>query len=118
MDQILIEKLSAHTIIGIHDWERKRKQPIVVDLCLDCSTQAAAQSDEIQHALDYQQLCNQLTAYIENSNFQLIETLAESCAQFILENFTVARVDLKLCKPEAIENTHTVGVRIIRSTTD
>ncbi|WP_395374090.1 dihydroneopterin aldolase [Marinicella sp. W31] len=115
MDQILIEQLTAQAIIGIHDWERKNKQPVVLDITLEHSIAAAAQSDAIEDALDYQQLCELLTEHIETSSYHLIETLADSCAQLIFRHFSVDCIDLKLRKPEAIENTSTVGVRIVRT---
>jgi len=115
MDQIFIEQLTANAIIGIHDWERKHKQPIALDILLESSIEAAAASDAIEDALDYQKLCESLTRHIENSHYQLIETLAESCTRLIFEQFTVDCVDLKLYKPEAIDNTASVGVRIVRT---
>ena len=115
MDQVLIQQLTAQAIIGIHDWERKRKQTVVLDITLEHDNQPAARSDAIEDALDYQKLCERLTQHIEASSFQLIETLAESCARLIFQHFTVDCIDLKLYKPEAIENTASVGVRILRS---
>ncbi|TDR20534.1 dihydroneopterin aldolase [Marinicella litoralis] len=115
MDKILIRQLKVDAIIGIHEWEKQNKQALILDLDLSFDCKPAAKSDDINDTLDYFKVCQQLTDFISASRFELIETLAEKSAQMILDYYPCKKVKLSLFKPEAINNTDAVGVRITRS---
>ena len=55
-----------------------------------------------------------LTPLVEESEFQLVESLAERCAAIVLEEFPVNRLRLKLSKPGAVRGSNAVGVIIER----
>ena len=114
MDKIIISELVVETIIGTLAWERQLKQKIVVDLELYTDIGAAASSDEITDAIDYAAVCEQLTQFIEAKQYQLIETLAENTARFILEKFPVQGLLLTLAKPGAINTAKKVAISIKR----
>lgn len=114
MDTIFIEQIKADAIIGIYPHERVAKQPLNLDIEMSYDAQQAIASDNIKYALDYHKICNELVEYINNSSFQLIETLAESIANKILSNDNVAKVKVKLSKPNALEHADTVGICIVR----
>lgn len=118
MDKILIRELEAYTIIGIHDRERQKKQPVFANIELEYSIDKAITSDDINDTLDYQELCSGLTEHIEKSRYQLIEKLADSCCQWIFQNHCVESLTLTLHKPEAIENTQSIAISIKRNRTD
>lgn len=102
------------TVIGIHDWEREIRQPLVLDLEMASDIRLAAQTDSITDALDYQAVAERLTDFVRNSSFQLLETLAEACAQLVLQEFGVRWLRLAVNKPDAIGNAQSVGVIIER----
>ena len=74
----------------------------------------AAASDGIDDALDYAAVSKRLLSFIEGSEFQLIETMAEQVAQILLEEFQVPWLRLRLCKPGAVAAAKDVGVLIER----
>ena len=53
-------------------------------------------------------------AFVEESSFQLVETLAEKIAAIIREEFDVAWVKVRVNKPGAIRGSRDVGVIIER----
>ena len=57
----------------------------------------------------------QESGFVKESEFQLVETLAEKICQIILNEFDVSWVKLKLNKGEAITGAEGVGVIIERS---
>ena len=114
MDRVFIENLTVETVIGIFDWEREIKQAVSLDLEMDFDIRAAAASDSIADALDYKAVSKRLIGFIERSQFQLVEALAERCAAIVLEEFPVARLRLKLSKPGAVRGSSAVGVTIER----
>jgi len=115
MDKVFIENLTVETVIGIYDWEREIRQAVSLDLEMDFDIVAAAASDRIEDTLDYKAVSKRLIQFIEQSQFQLVETLAERCAAIVLAEFPVQRLTLKLSKPGAVRGSSAVGVVIERS---
>jgi len=115
MDIVFIEGLEIEALIGIYDWERKIRQPLVFDLELGFDNRKPAASDDIADTLDYKAVSKRLIQYVSASDFGLVETLAERCAELVLKEFNVARVRLKLSKPGAVRGARAVGVIIERS---
>ena len=76
MDSVYIQGLSVETIIGIHDWERKTKQTIVIDIEMSTQADRAAVSDWIGYAVDYSAVSERVVEFAEASQYKLIETLA------------------------------------------
>lgn len=114
MDTVFIEGLTVETIIGIYDWERKVRQPVVLDVEMAFDNTRPAASESIEDTLDYKAVSKRLIAFVETSSFQLVETLAERCAGIIRDEFGVAWVRLKLAKPGAVRGAKSVGVVVER----
>jgi len=118
MDKIFIHALKTEAIIGIFDWERQVKQTVIVDLEFSADIRKAALSDSIDDTLDYKKVANQVLAFIEASQFHLVETLSEHIAMLILEQHGVAWVRVALSKPGAIRGSRDVGIIIERERRD
>lgn len=118
MDQVFIVDLKADAVIGVYDWERKIRQTLSLDLEMDWDCAKAGGSDQLADALDYAAVADRISGFINDSSFQLIEALAEGCAQILLEEFCVSRVMITLRKPAAVKNAASVGVRIERFATN
>jgi dihydroneopterin aldolase len=115
MDRVFIENLTVETVIGIFDWEREIRQTVSLDLEMDFDIRPAAASDKIGDTLDYKAVSKRLIHFIEQSEYQLVEALAEKCASIVLDEFPVNRLKLKLSKPGAVRGSSAVGVIIERS---
>jgi len=115
MDNVFIEGLEIEALIGIYDWERRIRQPLVFDLEMAFDNRRPAASDAIGDTLDYKAVSKRLIAYVSQSSFGLVETLAERCAAIVLHEFDVEHVRLKLSKPGAVRGARAVGVLIERS---
>jgi 7,8-dihydroneopterin aldolase/epimerase/oxygenase len=118
MDKIFIHALKTETIIGIFDWERQVKQTILIDFEISADIRRAAASDSIDDTLNYKRLAKRVLAFVEESAFHLIETLAEHVAMLVLEEFGVAWVRVTLSKPGAIRSSRDVGVILERDAED
>ena len=117
-DRIFIRDLRAETIIGIFDWERKVRQTISFDIEVPADIRRAAKSDRIEDTLNYKSVAKRVVAFVEASEFQLVETLAEHVAQLILREFSVESVKVLLNKVGAVRGSRDVGVEIERSRAD
>jgi len=114
MDLVFIEDLRIETVIGIYDWERKIRQVVALDLEMAFDNRKPAASDDIGDTLNYKAVSKRMIAFVESSSFQLVETLAERCAQIVLDEFKVSWLRLKLSKPGAVRGSKAVGVVIER----
>ncbi|PBJ84033.1 dihydroneopterin aldolase [Lysobacteraceae bacterium NML93-0399] len=115
MDHVFIEGLEIEALIGIYDWERRIRQPLVLDLEMTFDNRVPAASDDIADTLNYKAVSKRLIEYVSASDFGLVETLAEHCAAIVLEEFKVESVRLKLSKPGAVRGARAVGVSIQRT---
>lgn len=113
-DKIFIEQLEAKCRIGIYDWERKIRQKITVDLEFPADIRKAARKDRIEDTVDYKAIAKQTLAFIAESEFFLIETLAEKLAALLLKNHPIDSVKIRLSKPGALRSSKNVGLEIIR----
>ena len=114
MDKVFIEGLEIPALIGIYDWERRIRQTLVFDLEMGFDNRRPAASDNIEHTLNYKAVSKRLIEFVGQSDFGLVETLAERCAAIILGEFGVSHVRLKLSKPGAVRGSKAVGVIIER----
>jgi len=115
MDHVFIEGLEIEALIGIYDWERRIRQPLVFDIEMAFDNRVPAATDAIADTLNYKAISNRIVEYVSQSSFELVETLAERVAQIVLTEFGVQRVRLKLSKPGAVRGARAVGVMIERS---
>ncbi len=115
MDHVFIEGLEIEALIGIYDWERRIRQPLVFDIEMAFDNRIPAASDAIGDTLNYKAVSKRVVEYVAASDFGLVETLAERVAAIVLEEFGVQRVRLKLSKPGAVRGARAVGVMIERS---
>ncbi len=114
MDIVFIRDLQVETVIGIYDWERKIRQIISIDLDMANDIQKAASSDSIDDTLSYKTVAKRLVEFIEQSEYELVEALAEKICAIVREEFAVPWVRLTLSKPGAVRGSRAVGVIIER----
>jgi dihydroneopterin aldolase len=114
MDIIFLRDLRIDTVVGIWDWERRIRQTISIDLEMAADIARAAATDSIEDTLNYKRVAKRLIAYVEDSEFQLVETMAERIAEIVLDEFEVPWVRVTVNKPGAIRGSRDVGVRIER----
>ena len=114
MDIVFITDLRIETIIGIYDWERKVKQTISLDLEMGADIRKSAETDAIEDTLNYKAVAKRLIAFVGESEYQLVETLAEKIAAIVLTEFAVPWVKLTVHKPGALRGSRDVGILIER----
>jgi dihydroneopterin aldolase len=114
MDIVFISDLRIETIIGIYDWERKIKQTISLDLEMGADIRRAAATDAIEDTLNYKAVSKRLIEFVGESEYQLVETLAEKVAEIVTGEFNVPWLRLTVHKPGAVRGSRDVGVIIER----
>ncbi len=114
MDIVFLGGLEIETIIGIYDWERETKQTVALDIEMAFDIQKAAETDDIQYALDYKIVSKRIISFVETSQFLLVERLISEIASIIRHEFNVPWVKITLNKKGAIRGASDVGIIIER----
>ena len=113
-DKILIQDLLIRGIIGIHDWEREKKQDILINIVMEADCRPAGTSDDFRDAVDYRAVTKKVLALVEASSFFLVERLAEEIAKICLEDQRVEVARIRVEKPGAVRFSRSVGIEIER----
>jgi dihydroneopterin aldolase len=114
LDITFLHGLKVACIIGIWDWERAAKQTVIIDLDMASDNARAAASDDITDAVDYKAVSKRLEQFVGDSQYQLVETMAEEVARLLLEEFGLTWVRVRINKKGAVRNARDVGVVIER----
>ncbi len=114
MDRIFLRDLRLSCTIGVNDWEREVPQTVTIDLDLELDLAEAGRKDDLDLTVDYKVVRDRIETLVEQSQFFLIEALAERIAQACLAEPGVQRVRVWVEKPGALRATRTVGVEILR----
>jgi dihydroneopterin aldolase len=114
MDIVFLSDLRVSATIGIYDWERRVKQTLILDLEMGTDVARAARTDQIDDALNYKDVAKRVSEFVSESEFQLVETLAERIVDVVRTEFNVPWVKLRLNKRGAISGASDVGIQIER----
>jgi FolB domain-containing protein len=117
-DRILIKDLLIRGIIGVHEWEREKKQDILVNIVMEADCKPAGVSDDFREAVDYRAVTKKVLALVEGSAFFLVEKLAEEIATICLADPRVRVARVRVEKPGAVRFSQSVGVEVERSRGD
>jgi len=114
MDIVFLHGLRIDTVIGIWDWERRLKQTLILDLDMGADLSIPGRSDSIGDTIDYKSVTKRLFKLADESAFLLVEALAESIADILLNEFGLTWVRIKINKQGAVRQVRDVGVIIER----
>ncbi|QDV50931.1 dihydroneopterin aldolase [Gimesia fumaroli] len=117
-DQIHISDLLLRTIIGINEEERNKRQDVLINLTLQVDLRAAGRSDEISDAVNYRTITKEIIDLVENSQFQLVEKMADEVAKICLKDDRVQQTTIRIEKPGALRFARSVGVTVERTRDD
>ncbi|MEA3441542.1 MAG: dihydroneopterin aldolase [Chloroflexota bacterium] len=115
MDKVFIKDLLARGIIGINDWEREKKQEILINIVIYADIKKAGRSDDIKDCVNYRTVTKKVIAHAESAGRFTVEALAEDIANICLEEPGVSKVLVRIEKPGAVRFAKSVGVEILRA---
>jgi dihydroneopterin aldolase/D-erythro-7,8-dihydroneopterin triphosphate epimerase len=114
VDKIIISDLLVRCIIGVTPEERREKQDVLISLARSADLAPAGKSDRVEDAINYRPLKKRILALAEQSEYHLVEALAERVAAECLEDPRIREVKVGVEKPSALRFARTVGVEIVR----
>lgn len=114
LDLIFIEGFVGETVIGIHETELHRPQPLTIDVHAGLMRARACDTDRIADTIDYGVVCERLRRLLVEHRLQLLEAFAETVADILIGEFGAAWVCVKVVKPKKFIDVAAVGVQIER----
>lgn len=117
-DTIFVKDLLVRGIVGLNDWERKKRQDIVINLWVDADLRAPGASDNVDETLNYRTLTKAVIAHVEASSHFLVEKLAAEIAKIAVTEYGAERIRVRVEKPGALRFAESVGVEIVRGRSD
>ena len=117
-DKLVINDLLLRGIVGLNDWEREKRQDILINLTVFVDTRAAGESDDVDDSLNYRTLTKAIIRYVEDSSHYLVEALAASIAKIAILDFGADGVIVRVEKMGALRFARSVGVEIERQRAD
>lgn len=112
MATIRITNLKLRTIIGINDWERKRKQTVLINITIHFDSSSSNQSDNIKDTIDYKDLTKRIIREVEQSQFFLLEKLCRFILDIVLQDKRVREVSVRIDKPGALRYCDSVSLEL------
>lgn len=113
-DVVFVKGLKVQAIIGVYAWERAITQPLLIDIALETDISRAAISDDVNDALNYKAVCDDVSAWCQVIQAQLLEHLVDQIADKLLTKYHCRKITLSVAKPTAIQHADAVGVQITR----
>ena len=117
-DKIYIRDLLLRAIVGIYQEERREQQDVVINIILDVDMRKAAETDNIDDAVNYKAVKKSIIKLVEASSFCLIEKLGSEIARVCLSFKDVERATVTIDKPGALRFARSVAIEISRTRDD
>ena len=110
--KILIEDLILNISVGIHSFEKLRKQRVKFNI--EITTDANLRAD-IKSIVNYESVINIIKKLTEKKHFELLEELAEEIFDEIFKNKKIKKIKLKIDKLDIIKETKSVGIEVTKA---
>ena len=114
---IIIKNLILEALIGIHDFEKKKKQKISLNIILEASDNIKNIKDDINKVVSYEHIVNNIKELINSGHVGLLETLAESISEICFKDIRVLTSCIRIEKLDVFKETESVGIEIFRKKT-
>ena len=113
--KIIIKNLILNIFIGIHDFEKKKKQRVRFNIEVVTNPYIKPSNKDLSTILNYEDLINKIKLLVKKQHHDLIEDLAENIFKIIFQNKLVKKTNIKIEKLDIIKNSESVGVEFSKS---
>ena len=110
--KVLIKDLELKMLIGIHNFEKKKKQRVRFNLVINIDQNLFPNDNDLKSIVNYEQIIKTIKRITAKKHYPLLETLAEKIFSKLFENLRIKKILLRIEKLDVIKNTTSVGVEI------
>ena len=108
--KILIKDLVLKMLVGIHDFEKKKKQRVRFNLVINIDQNLIPNDKDLKSIVNYEQVIKTIMRITSRKHYPLLETLAEKIFLKLFENLRIKKILLRIEKLDVIKNTTSVGI--------
>ena len=113
--KVIIKNLVLNIFIGIHDFEKKKKQRVRFNIEVITNPFVKPNNKDLKTILNYEEIINKIKDLVKKEHHELLEDLAENIFIIIFQNRLAQKVKIKIEKLEIIKNSESVGVEFSKS---
>ena len=110
--KVLIKDLVLNILVGIHNFEKKKKQRVKFNLIINIDQNLVPNDKDLRSIVNYEQVIKTITKITSRKHFLLLETLAEKIFFKLFENPKIKKILLRIEKLDVIKNTTSVGIEL------
>ena len=112
--KVLINDLTLLMSIGIHDFEKIKKQEVKFNINIDINPLLTPIENKLNSIVNYETVVKDVSRLTKNRHYELLETLAEDIFFILFKNTNIKKIKLKIEKTQIIKNTSSVGIEITK----
>ena len=113
--KIIIKNLVLNIFIGIHNFEKKKKQKVRFNIEVITNPFVKPNNKDLTTILNYEEIINKIKILVKKEHHELLEDLAENIFTIIFQNKLAQKAKIKIEKLEIIKNSESVGVEFLKS---
>jgi len=110
--KILIKDLVLKMLVGIHNFEKKKKQRVRFNLVINIDQNLIPNDKDLKSIVNYEQVIKTIMRITSRKHYLLLETLAEKIFLKLFENLRIKKILLRIEKLDVIKNTTSVGIEL------
>ena len=110
--KILIKDLVLKMLVGIHNFEKKKKQRVRFNLVINIDQNLIPNDKDLKSIVNYEQVIKTIMRITSRKHYPLLETLAEKIVSKLFENVRIKKILLRIEKLDVIKNTTSVGIEL------
>ena len=110
--KVLIKDLVLNMFVGIHNFEKKKKQSVKFNLVININQNLVPNDKDLKSIVNYEQVIKVINKIIARKHYPLLETLAEKIFDKLFENMRIKKILLRIEKLDVIKNTTSVGIEL------
>ena len=113
--KVVIKNLILNIFIGIHDFEKKKKQKVRFNIDVETNSNIKPSNKDFSTIINYETLVDKIKTLVKKQHHELLEELAENIFKIIFQSKLVKKVNVKLEKLQIIKETESVGVDVTKN---
>tara|TARA_A100000164_G_C21826001_1_gene732861 strand:- start:650 stop:1045 length:396 start_codon:yes stop_codon:yes gene_type:complete len=113
--KVIIKDLILNIFIGIHNFEKKKKQRVRFNIEVITDPNIKPNNQDLSTILNYEDVINKIQALVKKQHHKLIEDLAENIFKMIFRNRIVKKINIKIEKLDIVKNSDSVGIEFSKN---
>ena len=113
--KVIIKNLILNIFIGIHDFEKKKKQKVRFNIDVETNSNIKPSKKDFSTIINYETLVDKIKTLVKRQHHELLEELAENIFKIIFQSKLVKKANVKLEKLQIIKETESVGVDVTKN---